>query len=149
MTPIGRSATLVALAIAVLIGLTAPANATLTAQATMATATVGTVTVVPPTKLSTAGTKCVTHVDSYGRTYTTLEAKLSWTPSTTEKVTSYRVMAHAGGWSYEVTWVDGSATSVRGSYDSYYATQDVQVIVTARTSYGWTAESARSPVIRC
>jgi hypothetical protein len=149
MTTTGRGATLVALAIAVLIGLTAPANAAFTARATMATATVGTVSVVPPTKLSTAGTKCETHVDSYGRTYTTLEAKLSWTPSTTEQVTSYRVVAYASGWSYEVTSVDGSATSVRGSYDSYYATQNIQVVVTARTSYGWTAESVRSPVIRC
>jgi hypothetical protein len=145
-----RSLLLIALSVTTLLGLTVtPAQAAFDDKATMSTLTVGTPKVAPPTSLSTAGTKCVPHVDASGRSYTTMEARLSWTASTTPKVTSYRVLAYAGGLSYEVTTVDAPTTVVTGSYDSAYATQNIQVIVTARTSYGWTAASAKSGVITC
>ncbi|MBB3676166.1 hypothetical protein [Modestobacter versicolor] len=149
MGALRRGLLLVAVTAATVVGLTAaPAQAGFDDRATM-TASVGTAKVAPPTSLSTAGTKCVTRTDAWGRTYTTLEARLSWTGSTTPKVTSYQVIAYASGWSYEVTTVNAPTTVVTGSYDSYYATQNVQVVVTARTSYGWTAESAKSGVIKC
>ena len=150
MTGLRRGALLVAAALATVLVLgTGPAQAAFSAKASLPTATVATAKVAAPTNLSTAGTKCVTRTDAYGRTYTTLEARLSWRGSTTPKVTSYDVMAYASGWSYLVTSVDAPTTVVTGSYDSYYATQNIQVVVTARTSYGWTAESAKSGVIKC
>ncbi len=149
MTTLRRSALLLAIAVSIVLGLgTSPAQAAFHDATTMP-ASIGTTTVVPPTKLSTAGTKCVTRYDSWGRAYTTLEAKLTWTASSTAKVTSYEVVAYASGWTYSVTTVNGSTTTVTGSYDSYYATQNIQVTVIARTSYGWTAESAKSGVIKC
>jgi hypothetical protein len=48
-----------------------------------------------------------------------------------------------------VTSVPAPPTVVTAPYDSPYATQDIQVPVIARTSYGWTAESANSGAIRC
>ena len=150
MTGLRRAVLLLVVAVATVVGLTvSPAQASFSAKATLPTATIGTATVAAPTNLSTAGTKCVTRTDSWGRTYTTLEARLSWRGSTTPKVTSYDVRAYASGWSYLVTTVDAPTTVVTGSYDSYYATQNIQVVVTARTSYGWTAESAKSGVIKC
>lgn len=149
MSTLRRCAALTAIAVVTVLGLTVnPAEAAFSDTATMATS-VATTTVAAPTKLSTAGTKCVTRYDSWGRAYTTLEARVSWTGSTTPKVASYEVLAYASGWSYSVTTVNASTTTVTGSYDSYYATQNVQVTVLARTSYGWTAESAKSGVIKC
>jgi hypothetical protein len=133
-----------------LLGLTAaPAQAGFTDATAMKPVTVGTVTVAPPTGLNTGGTKCDVTYDAYGNPTTTLNARLSWTASTTAKVTGYEVIAYATGWSYSVTTVAAPTTVVTGSYDSYYATQNIQVTVRARTSYGWTAESAKSGVIKC
>jgi hypothetical protein len=147
VTPVRRGLLLVA--VATVLGLTAtPALAAFTDRTTTA-ASVSTTTVAAPTKLSTAGTRCVTRTDSSGRTTTTLEARLSWTASTTPKVTSYEIRAYASGWSYPVTTVAAPTAELSGSYDSSYATQNIQVVVTARTSYGWSAESAKSGVIKC
>jgi hypothetical protein len=144
-----RSVLPIAVAAATFLGLTAgPAQAAFSDNASIP-ATIGTLTVAAPTNLSTAGTKCDVRYDAYGRATTTLQARLTWKPSTTAKVTSYEVIAYASGWSYSVTTVDAPTTVVTGSYDSYYATQNIQVTVVARTSYGWTAESAKSGVIKC
>ena len=45
--------------------------------------------------------------------------------------------------------VDAATTSLTGDYDSYYATQNIRVVVTTLTSYGWTGESQPSGVIKC
>jgi hypothetical protein len=148
---IRRSLLLATVAVVTLAGLAvAPALAAFTVSATMPAVTIGTAAVTPPTGLSTAGTTCVVHTDSLGNTYTTLEAMLSWVPSPTAAVTSYDLTAHApGGWTYPVTTVDAGTTTVSGSVDGSYASQGLQLTVTARTSYGWTAESERSGVLTC
>ena len=150
MTTLHRGLLVLTVAIAGLVGLTAaPAQAAYTDKAALTALTVGTATVAPPTSLNTGGTKCATTYDAAGNPTTTLQARLSWTASPTAKVTSYEVIAYATGWSYTVTSVAAPTTVVTGTYDSYYATQNIQVTVRARTSYGWTAESVKSGVIKC
>jgi hypothetical protein len=150
VNPVRRSVLTGAVAVAVLAGLSAPAQAAFTDSATMPAVTIGTSTVAAPTGVSTAGTTCVVHTDSLGNSYTTLEARLSWIPSSTADVTSYTLLAYfPGSGSYPVATVDAGTTVVTGSVDGSYADQGLQVAVTARTSYGWTAESQKSAVLTC
>jgi len=151
-----RGAALVAIALATVLGLTvAPAQAAFTDQATI-TATAGTITVAPPTGLNTRGTGCSTTTWYYNYngqvssgTKTTVNARVQWTASPTNRVTSYVVTAHGTGWSTKVAEVPSSVTTVNASVDGPDADQGVTVTVTARTSYGWTAESKKSGVITC
>ena len=150
MNTLHRTTLLTAASIATVVALTiSPAQAAWQDKAALASLSVSTETVKAPTNLSTAGTKCATSYDAAGNPTTTLQAKVSWTASPTAKVTSYEVKAYTSGWSYSVTTVAAPATTVTGSYDSYYASQNVQVTVTAKTSYGWFAESTKSKVITC
>ena len=143
-------ALLLTAAVVTLVDLTStPALAAFTDTAAMPPATIGTGAVAAPTDVSTAGTACVEHTDSTGATYTTLEARLSWSPSPTAGISGYELRAYGPGWSYPVAGVDSATTVVTGSFDSAYAGQGIQVTVTARTSYGWTAESQRSAVLSC
>jgi hypothetical protein len=150
--------TLVVLTAVLTLGLGAAgtASAAFTGRTTLAPLTVGTTTVDAPAQPSTAGTRCTTTtwwysyngVTSSGST-TTLRASLSWDASTTPGVTSYVITAYGAGWSTEVTEVPATTLSVSDTFDGSYADQNITVTVTARTSYGWTAESPRSGVIRC
>ena len=156
MTTLRRTATLVAIAIAVLTGLTAPASAAFTGKATTNLASIATPTVDATAKPSTSGTRCTTttwYHNVNGQvssgTRTTLRAQLSWDASTSPRVTSYVITAHGRGWSAEVTEVPASVLSVSDSFDGAYADQSITVTVTARTDYGWTAESPESGVITC
>ena len=157
MNTLHRSALVIAIAAATLLGLTTgPAQAAFTGRTTMAPLTVGTTTVDAPAQPSTAGTKCTTStwwysyngVTSTGST-TTLRASLSWDASTTPGVRSYVITAYGNGWSTKVTEVPATTLSVSDTFDGSYANQNITVTVTARTSYGWTAESPRSGVIKC
>jgi hypothetical protein len=133
------------IAVALVLGAAAPANASFSRSASLAPISVATLKVAAATNVSTAGTKCVTTYDYSTGTYTTtLQAKISWTPSTTTRgVTGYLINAvFSDGTEYPVTSVGPTATSVSGSYDAYYATQNIRVTVTTMTSYGWTAETA-------
>ena len=150
MTRLRRTLVLVLTAVAVVLGLTSPAGAAYRDTAT-ASSSVTTLTVAPPTSLSTAGTKCVTTYNAWNNTYSTrLDAQLSWKASATRGVSGYVVRAYfTDGSSTPVAMVGPTATSVKDSYDAYYATQNVRVTVTTTTSYGWTAESEKSGVIKC
>jgi hypothetical protein len=156
MSTLRRSALLLTIAIATLTGLTTgTAQAAFNDTATMALTT-STVTVDAPAKPSTAGTKCTTinwtrtvnGVTTSGST-TTLNARVSWDASTTPGVTSYVITAYGVGWSAPVTEVPATTLSVSDTYDGAYANQNITVTVTARTGYGWTAESPKSGVIKC
>jgi hypothetical protein len=150
-----RSLLLIAVAVATLVGLTAaPAQAAFDDETTLSPLSVGTITVAAPTALSTKGTYCsTTYYSMYGNWYasSTLHAKLSWKPSTTTRgVTGYRVTAWFGdGSSYLIGDVGPTTTSVAQDVDQYYASQNIRVTVTTLTSYGWTAESAKSGVLTC
>jgi hypothetical protein len=153
VTTLRRTAALVLIALATVLGLTVgTAQAAFTDNATMATLTVGTTTVAAPTGLSTAGTYCstvTTYYNGVASTTTTLHAQLSWKASGTRGLSGYRVTAwFPDGSSYPVGDV-GTSTSVAMDVDGSYASQNIRVTVMTLTSYGWTAESARSAALTC
>jgi hypothetical protein len=130
-----RSLLLVAAAVAVLVGLTGPAQAAFNGKATMAPLTVTTTTVAAPTNLSAAGTWCDT---------ATLHARLSWTPSASPKVSGYTLTAYAGTTVVESLTVPAGQNSFGIDISRSYPTSAIQVTVTAQTTYGWTKESAKT-----
>src|SRR3954469_3410196 len=152
MTRIRRIAVLLSAAAAVLFGAVLPADAQFSNSASLPTMAVTSIDVRAPVTVSTAGTKCDSVYDpTTGVTTTTLNARVSWSPSTTPRgVTGYVITAvFADGTKYPVAQVGATTTALTGSFDAYYASQNIRVTVTTLTSYGWTEESATSGVIKC
>lgn len=152
MTGIRRALLVAGLVVAVLIGGGLPAQAAFQDSPALPTMTIGTLKVAAPTGVSTNGTRCTsTWNSSTGTWVSTLQAKISWTASsTTRGVTGYLVTAvFSDGSRYPAAQVDAGTTSVSGSYDIAYASQNIRVTVTTLTGYGWTAESAVSGVVKC
>ncbi|MGY1706146.1 hypothetical protein ACI79C_16400 [Geodermatophilus sp. SYSU D00697] len=151
MTATRRVLVLLALTLAITIGASLPATAAHTAVETLPVTAATTVDVVAPSNPSTAGTRCSTWYDPYGRPHTTLEAELSWEASTTPGVVRHVVNAHVNGTThpYPVAAVDAPATTARDTHDASVTANDIRVSVTAVTSYGWTEQSARSGLITC
>ena len=132
-----------------LLGPITAALAAMDDRAPLPTMGVTTTTVAAPGNVSTGGTKCVSSLNN-GTYRTRLQAKVSWTASTTRGVSGYLVTAvFSDGTRYPVAQVGATTTSLTGDYDSYYATQNIRVVVTTLTSYGWTGESQPSGVIKC
>jgi hypothetical protein len=150
MTRIRRIAVLLSTTATVLFGAVLPADAQFSNSASLPTMAVTSIDVRAPASLSTAGTKCDTVWDGTAWV-TTLNARVSWTASTTPRgVSGYLVTAvFADGTKYPVGQVGATTTTITGSYDAAYATQNIRVTVTTLTSYGWTEESATSGVIKC
>jgi hypothetical protein len=149
MNRLRYSALVVIGAVLMLLGPITAALAAMDDRATLPTMGVTTTTVAAPGNVSTGGTKCVSSLNN-GTYQTRLQAKVSWTASTTRGVSGYRVTAvFSDGTTYPVAQVDAATTSLTGDYDSYYATQNIRVVVTTLTSYGWTGESQPSGVIKC
>ena len=156
MTRLRRGVLLMVTAVATVLGTTAPAQAGFGDRTAPALVTVGALTVDAPAKPNTGGTKCTTTTWYYNvngqvsqGTTTTLRASVSWDASTTPRVTSDVITAYGAGWSSKVTEVPATTLSVSDDFDGVYADQNITVTVTARTAYGWTAESPRSGVIKC
>jgi hypothetical protein len=152
MTRIRRIAVLLSATAAVLLGAVLPADAQFANSAALPTMAVTSIDVKAPATVSTAGTKCTSTFNATtGVTTTTLNAKISWSASTTPRgVTGYVITAiFADGSKYPVAQVGATTTSLGGDYDAYYASQNIRVTVTTLTSYGWTKESAQSGVIKC
>jgi hypothetical protein len=152
MTRIRRAVVLLGVTAAAFFGGMLPADAQYSNSAALPTMAITSVNVTAPASLSTAGTKCDSVYDATtGVTTTTLNAKLSWSASTTPRgVTGYVITAvFTDGTKYTVAQVGATTTSLAGSYDAYYASQNIRVTVTTLTSYGWTKESAQSGVIKC
>jgi len=152
---IRRGLVLVAMALTAVLALGAPAQAAFSDTAATRL-TVGTLTVDAPGKPSTAGTRCMTTTWYYkvngqvsSGTTTTLRATISWAASTSPEVTSYVITAYSGGGSTVVAEVPSTVLSVSDSFDAGSAGQNINVTVTARTAYGWTAESPKSGAIKC
>ena len=155
MTGIRRTVLLVTAIVAVVLGGT-PAQAALSDASPALAAGVTTVTVAAPTNLSTGGTRCWTttywsSINGVTSTWTTttMQAKVSWKASTTPRVTNYVIVAHFGGGQVVIDEVPASVTSLTETVDGSYSNKDIRVTVTAKTDYGWTAESQKSGVIKC
>jgi len=154
-----RSALLLGLTASVVIGSSIPASATFTDPVSTSTGTMRTVTVAAPasieidescTQVATGG-----YYNSYGRwvtTYTTYyNATVTWPASTTARgVTGYRVMAHLNnGTSVVMGETTASNRTVSARVDRAYLNYQPRLSVITLTSYGWTAETARTAVLSC
>jgi hypothetical protein len=122
------------------LGLT-PANAAFSTAAPLTPMSVGTVTVTAPGSV-TGSVAC-------GRTTSTLG--VSWSASTTPKVSGYVITAYfSDGYVQTMPTQAATATSWSGSVDTYYVTATtVHLTVTTQTSFGWTKESPATAELRC
>lgn len=142
MTFLRRSIVVTFLAVATALASTAlPAQAAFNDTAT-SSATVGTVTVAAPTALT---------VETPGCTARWVDVTVSWSASTTAKVTGYLVTAHrSDGIVQTIAQTDAATTRLRNTADKFdlmgYSTT---FTVTTKTSYGWTKESVKSGAITC
>jgi len=135
MTALRRGVLLLALAVATVLGLTVtPAQAAFTAQVTLPTSTIGTVTVTAPTNVQ---------ANSFCTSWLSL-ATISWGASDARDVTGYRITAYRNGTPTVLgTTTDTSTTTLIGNGTTY------SFSVTTLTSYGWTADSTKTGTIRC
>ncbi len=157
MTRTRRVLVLIGLTLAVTIGATIPASATFTDTTTPVVHTVSTGTVAAPASV-TVNDFCSTTTSAYwnGWTWVTTTtnwytATVSWPASTTARgVTGYRVMAHLNnGQSVVMGETDAVARTVRATVDRSYLNYQPTLSVITLTSYGWTAETARTAVLGC
>ena len=156
MTALRRTATVVGLLLALVIGSGVAASATFS-DSTAVSVTLTARTVQPPASVSTAGTKCVSRQVWNGYGYSTvweLQAKVSWPASSTATaprgISGYRVSALIGTTSYPITDVGATTLSVTDTYPIEYATANIRVTVTTLTAYGWdSAPSIPSATIKC
>jgi hypothetical protein len=156
---IRRSAVLLGLVAAVIVGSSIPAAATFTEAVSTNTATLRTTTVAAPASITVSRTCTQTATGGYWNatgqwvtTYTTYyNATVTWPASTTARgVSGYRVTAFLPG-SAPIVMGETDATnrtlsaSVEASYLAYQPT----ISVTTLTSYGWSTESVRKAVPTC
>ena len=153
-----RILTLIGLTVAVLIGAIVPASATFSEDVAVATA-ITTGTVAAPASMTvndwcqTVPTTTVNPLTGVSTTtYTYLyHATVSWPASTTARgVTGYRVIAHfSNGTSVVVAETPAATRSVNATVDQSYLALQPRLSVMTLTGYGWTAESAKTPVLAC
>jgi hypothetical protein len=158
MTRTRRVLTLIGLAVAITVAGTVPASATFSETVDVSTSVV-TGTVAAPTSVTVADwcqTVPTTTVDPLTGVSTTTysylyHATVSWPASTTARgVIGYRVMAHLNnGTSMVMAETPATVRTVSASVDQYYLQFQPRVSVQTLTSYGWTAESAQTPVLTC
>lgn len=131
MTALRRTAVLIGLIAAVLVGTSIPASATFTASEAVATS-VTTATVTAPTNV-VLDVRC----DSWN-----LYATIRWTGSNAPKVSGYRIAATVPG----MPTMEFTATAGASRYDHSmgraWAAYPISVTVTTLTAYGWTKTSA-------
>jgi hypothetical protein len=135
-----RAATVAALTLAVIVGAGLPASATF-ADAAIVSTSVTTMTVAAPSSVSVNDTCWGIH---YSGTFT-------WPASTTPfGVTGYRVTAYLNDGTTSVLGTTDAATrTLTVTSDTSSLTYQPRIAVTTLTSYGWTAESAKSAVLTC
>lgn len=102
-----------------------------------APATVGTVTVQPPTGLSSAGsTACVTNTTSY-------TVRAAWTLSTSARVVGYRVIETVNGTVRAPVTVAATATSFSRTASRARGVTTTHVVTVATvTDYAWSSAPA-------
>ena len=153
MTRIRRTALLLLLTAAVALSTSTAALADYADTSTLTrAASVTTLTVAPPTKVSLGKTRCESNVDPVtGVTTTTMHARLDWNATTTTKgVTGYLVLVYlSDGSRYPYAQTNAATTALTGDYDASIATQNIRVSVVTLTSYRWTAESEMTKAISC
>jgi hypothetical protein len=152
MTGIRRLVVATGLATAVVVAGGAPASAGFSESAPLATTTITTGTVTPPSRVEVKNVTCTTTVDPLtGAVTSTVNAMVEWGRSiNTPGITGYRVTAHlSNGTTFVMAQTDASTYEAYGSASQAYLAYSPRFSVTTLTSYGWTAESAKSAVLTC
>ena len=156
MTGIRRVLVLIGLTSAVTIGAAIPASATF-AESVTSTTSVATGTVAAPASM-TINDYCGQTTTSYWNGWTTVyttnywyDATVTWPASTTARgVTGYQVIAHLNtGESVVIGQTDAATRTVRARVDRSYLALQPRISIVTLTSYGWTAETAKSAVLTC
>ena len=157
MNRIRRSAVLLGLTAAVIVGSSIPASATFTESVRTNTATLQALTVAAPAAVN-VNDYCSTTSYTYWNGWTNVtvtenwyNATVTWPASTTQRgVTGYRVMAHLNNGQSVVMGETGTTNrSVSARVERAYLNYQPRVSVITLTSYGWTKESARTAVLSC
>lgn len=80
---------------------------------------------------------------------TDLHVSLSWAGSTSRGVTNYVVSAHLGINGTVTPLLSTAGVNVSQVQDADALAYQPSLLVTTHTSYGWTADSQRTPVLSC
>ncbi len=159
MNAIRRTAVLLGLIAAVVVGTVIPASAAFSAS-TPAVATkiaTGSVTAPVTVNVTKSCTQTVSggYYNAYGQWVTTYSywynATVSWSAGTaTSGVTGYRVMAHLNnGTSVVMAETNAATRSISQSVDRGYLNYQPRLSVITRTGTTWTAETPRTAVLTC
>ena len=143
MNRIRRSAVLLGLIAAVIVGSSIPASATFTEAVSTNTAALRTATVTAP---------AWAYVDvTYCHPVFNVDATVYWPSGAAPRgVSGYRITAYLNNGTSAVVAETGSAArSYSTSFDRSYLQYQPRVTVSTLTSYGWAAESPRSAAISC
>ncbi|HLM05975.1 MAG TPA: hypothetical protein VK402_12405 [Blastococcus sp.] len=140
MTAIRRTLTLIVLTVAVIAGASLSAAASFSDSVTVTT-TVATGAVAAPASV-TITDRC------QGWWY---QFDVSWPASTTTRgVTGYRVVAYLNtGATYLVGQTDAATRTISMTVDQSNLSLQPRLAVTTLTTYGWSAETAKSAVLSC
>ena len=143
MAGLARRLVLVSVAAAVFLVVSTPAMANFGATRSLAPVTVSTATVQSPTDVNAVLASC-----SNGRW---MSVRVSWSPSTSARISSYLVKAYRNdGQVSTVAQTSATTTSADTTVDKLSAgSTSATFTVTTLTDYGWTAESARSAQMTC
>lgn len=143
MTGLRRTLALLTLTVAVVLAVTAPASANFSLTRFLASTTISTGSVDAPSGVNAVLASC-----SNGRW---MSVTVSWSPSASPGVTGYAVTAYrSDGQVTTVAQTDAATTTANTTVDKLSAgSTSVAFTVTTLTSYGWTAESARSGQMTC
>ena len=142
MNAISRTAITLALALTATLGSagsTAPAQASFADSAAVATS-ISTAVVAAPTNL-TGSLTC-------GRSTATMAA--TWSLSTSGRISGYQVKVYFSDGYVQNVELGATATSWSAPIDTFVVTSlSVRYSVTAKTNYGWFAESTQTGTFRC
>ncbi|MCU1670155.1 MAG: hypothetical protein JWP40_3082 [Blastococcus sp.] len=137
-----RLATLIGLTLAVIVGASIPAYALFSDSVSLPGTSITTVTVARPTSVSVSITRC--------HPVKGTNVTVTWVGSGTKGVTGYRVMAHLGnGQSIVMGETAAGTTTFDGNLSVSSMDAQPRLSVIALTSYGWTAQSAKTGIIAC
>ena len=114
-----------------------------------------TTTAVSPSNVQSSTTSSAAGPNAYETTTTTvtkntnLHVTVSWSASLSRGVNGYLVSAHLGAYNQTTPLLTTTATSVSRVEDADALAMLPSVVVTTTTTYGWTADSARTAVLSC
>jgi hypothetical protein len=139
MTATRRLLLLAGLLLAIVLGSGIPADAAFSASTAPLSTTINTNVVAAPTNVVGALACAKTSTMS-----------VTWTKSTSTRVSTYLVSVYFSDGFVQTAQVAGTATSWSSTIDQYYVTAySVAYSVTTQTDYGWTKESTRTGTFQC